>query len=340
MTVEEVANMLVPSARRTAISICSEGALSGLPRATFMGDVELIMLVTSALIEDVIFRSTFDYVNKNGRQVSSVVLNGLMREIGQAGDNEFNGGFNTIWRLSEKELRDPTAMFRLMKAAGDDYVQIKSLSERSCVDWVLRKMSYGIIPTEVRDNLDRYGKINTAFDAFCASEACKVDFVTMKARGVIDKIDLLSLPESTRPYDVFISYRRIDGDVFARLINQEFEHRGIRCFFDVERMANGEYRLQILSSLKSALNFVFVMTEMALVGLDNPDDPLRIELEAANRLERKITIIVPPRVSRDLTYARLPSSLDYLRTLNSYRLEVGENFESSLDRIIKQGLGF
>ena len=339
MTDEEVAKMLVSSARRAAISICSEGAMLGLPRATFMGDLELIILVTSALIECVIFRSIFVYEKGNVRKVPTVTLNGFMREIGRAGDKEFNGGFDTIWRLSEKELRGPTATFRLMQAAGGDYVQLKSLAERSCVDWVLRKMNCGMIPTEVRDNLDCYGKINTAFDGFCVSEAWKVDFASMKICGGIDKIDLLNLPESPQTYDAFISYRRVDGDVFARLINQEFEHRGIKCFFDVERMVPGEYRLQILSSLKSALNFVFVMTEMALVGLDNPDDSLRIELEAANKLERRITIIVPPRVSRDLTFARLPSALDYLRRLNSYRLEVGENFESSIDRIITLGLG-
>lgn len=339
MTGEEVAEMLVASARRVAITICREGAMAGLPRATFMGDLELIMLVSAALIECVTFRSIFDYEKRNGRKVPTVTLTGFEREIGRAGDNEFNGGFDTIWRLSEKELRGPTAMFRLMQSAGGDSVRMKSLAERSCVDWVLRKMSCGMIPTEVMDDLDRYGKINTAFDGFCVSEAWKVDFASMKICGGIDKIDLLNLPESSQTYDAFISYRRIDGDVFARLINQEFEHRGIKCFFDVERMANGEYRVQILSSLKSAMNFVFVMTEMSLVGLDNPDDPLRIELEAANRLKRRITIIVPPRVSRDLTYTRLPGSLDYLRRLNSYRLDVGENFESSIQKIIKQGLG-
>ena len=339
MTVEEVAHMLVSSARRAAIIMCSKGVMSGLPRATFMGDIELVMLVASALIECVIFRSIFDYEQRNRRKVPLVALNGFVREIGRIGNNEFNGGFAAIWQLSEKELRSPTASFRLMQAAGGDYVRMKSLAERSCVDWVLRKMNCGMISTEVHDNLDLYGKINTAFDGFCVSESWKVDFASMEILGGIDAIDLANMPESPQTFDVFISYRRIDGDVFARLINQEFEHRGLKCFFDVERMVNGEYRLQILSSLKSALNFVFVMTEMALVGLDNPDDPLRIELEAANRFDKRITIIVPPRVPRDMTYARLPSTLEYLRMLNSYRLEVGENFEATLQKIIKQGLG-
>ena len=66
---------------------------------------------------------------------------------------------------------------------------------------------------------------------------------------------------------------------------------------------------------------------------------MRIELEAAIKMEKRITIIVPPRVSRDLTYVRLPRNLEYLRTLNSYRLEVGEHFESSVNKIIIQGLG-
>ena len=341
MTAEEVASSLVLSARRSAISLCDRGgALNGLPHAAFMGEAEQLMLVASSLIVDVLFAASFDYVRKNGRNVPVFLVNGLIREIGQAGDREFNGGFDTIWRLSVKELRDdPTAMFRITKTAAGDYARMKTLAERSCVEWALRKMNCGMIASEVLNDLGRFGRINTAYDAFCASEVCKIDLSSLRVCDGIDKFDLSKLPESEKAYDVFISYRRIDGDIFARLINQEFEHRGIRCFFDVERMGRGEYRMQILSSLKSALNFVFVMTEMSLVGLEDPNDPVRMELEAANRLARRITVIVPPRVSRDLSFVRLPSSLDFLRTLNNYRLEVGENFESSLDRVITQGLG-
>lgn len=341
MTAEEVASSLVSSARRSAISLCDrDGALNGVPHATFMGKAELLMLVTSSLIEDVLFAASFDYVRKNGRNVPVYLLNGFIQEIGRVGDLEFNGGFDTIWRLSVKELRDdPTAMFRITQAAAGDYDRMKMLARRSCVEWALRKMNCGMIASEVLNDLGRFGRINTAYDVFCASEVCKIDISSLKVCDGIDKFDLSKLPASEKVFDVFISYRRVDGDIFARLINQEFEHRGIKCFFDVERMGRGEYRMQILSSLKSALNFVFVMTEMSFVGLENPNDPVRIELEAANRLSRRITVIVPPRVSRDLTFARLPCSLDFLRTLHCYRLEVGENFESSLDRIITQGLG-
>jgi hypothetical protein len=339
MTIEEVADSMVSSAHRTAMALCCDGPVAGLSRATFMGDAELIMVFASALLEHVVFGSSFDYVSRNGRNVPTVKLNGLISEIGRAGDREFNGGFDTIWRLSEKELRNPTATFQLMQAANGNYAEMKALALRSCVEWALRKMCYGMITTEVRDNLDRYGRINTVFEAFCAGESCKIDYSNMVISGGIDRFDLQDIPESVQAYDVFISYRRIDGDIFARLINQEFEHRGIKCFFDVERMGRGEYRMQILSSLKSALNFVFVMTEMAFVGIDNPDDAVRIELEAAIKMEKRITIIAPPRVSRDLTYVRLPRNLEYLRTLNSYRLEVGEHFESSVNKIIIQGLG-
>lgn len=341
MTAEQVANSLVSSARRLAISLCDRGgALNGLPHAAFMGEAEQLMLVTSSLIEDVLFAASFDYVHRNGRNVPVYLVNAFIREIGRAGDLEFNGGFDTIWRLSVKELRDdPTAMFRITREAAGDYARMKELAERSCVEWALRKMNCGMIAPEVLNDLGRLGRINTAYDAFCASEVCKIDLLSLKVCDGIDEFDLSKLPASEKVYDVFISYRRIDGDIFARLIYQEFEHRGITCFFDVERMGRGEYRMQILSSLKSARNFVFVMTEMSLAGLENPNDSVRIELEAANRLSRRITVIVPPRVQRDLTFARLPCSLDFLRTLNIFKLEVGENFESSLKRIITDGLG-
>lgn len=341
MNAKELAASLVSAARRDAISFCENGGvLSGLPRATFMGKVELLMLVAASLLENVLYTASFDYIHKNGRNVPGFLINGLIREIGRCGDREFNGGFDVIWQLSVKDLReDSTVMFRITRDAAGDYDKMRVLSGRACADWLLRKMNCGMIASEVLSDLGRYGRINTAYDIFCATEAHKIDFMELEVCDGIDAFNLSTLPMSDSSYDVFISYRRIDGDIFARLINQELVHRGLKCFFDVEKMQRGEYRNQIFSAMKSASNFVFVMTEMSLVGLDNPNDSVRLELEAARMLSKRITIIAPPRVSRDLTYVKLPESLDYLRQQNSYRLDVGEYFASSIKKILTDGLG-
>ena len=328
---------IVTEARLVAAEMCNSGCISQLPRATYMNHVDVIMVVTVSLIEALVFRSEERYVIENGRNVPTAGMKGLVREIAGIGEQEFNAPFSRFWTAAENELRGPDVGIRMMQDRSN--IPYHTRIVYLCADWAIKTLSCGIMPSEVTGCSAMYNAILGDYERFCKLLLSELDFSTLPCTTGIEAFDLQSLPDSEVAYDVFISYRRIDGDVFARLINQEFEHRGIKCFLDVERMVNGEYRVQILSALKSALNFVFVMTEKALVGLDDPEDSLRIELEAAGRLDRRISIVAPPRVPRDLTNIYLPSTLEYLRGLNSYRLDVGENFESSIQKIIKQGLG-
>ena len=333
----ELLDGIVSEAKRLAVDLCKTGELSHLPHSVFMGEGARYMIVAAALVQGVLFRAQAAYLDTEAANVDARVQKRVSEAVAVAGDRAFNGGFSAVWIASERGVRGPDAMSRLMDEAAGSPERLSMLSIRSCADWMLRTTAAGFIPGEVRGDLDRYGRIITAFMTFADNAAVRLRYDRLRPAETVDA--LVDLPAPRSPCDAFISYRRIDGDVCARLLNQEFERRGIRCFLDVERMGNGAYNPQILSSLAHAPNFVFVMTEMALRGLDDPEDPVRIELEAAWKYARRITVVAAPRVPRDLSSLRLPPELSYLKEQNVYRLDVGEFFDASIEKIIDRGLG-
>ncbi len=328
---------IVLEAKRVAVELCTKGDLSHVPSATFMGAAQRYMIVAASWLQGVLFRARDAYLENQGAAVDARVLKRVLKGFAEAGERAYNGGFSSAWIASERGIQGADAMSRLMTEAGGELNRLSALAIRSCVDWMLRTTSCGFIPQEVGGSLELYGRLITNYEMFADDMAVRLPFCRLRPPNAVGMEEVP--PPPSRPCDVFISYRRIDGDVCARLLNQEFEHRGLRCFIDVERIGNGEYNPQILASLAHAENFVFVMTEMALQGLDDPEDPVRIELEAARRFGRRITIVAAPRVPRDITYLRLPPELEYLKEQNVYRLDVGEFFDASIEKIVTLGLG-
>lgn len=61
----------------------------------------------------------------------------------------------------------------------------------------------------------------------------------------------------------------------------------------VDAVQDGEFQEKILSALRSAPNFLFVLTDGALERISDPNDHIRIELEEAIRLKHKIVVVAP-----------------------------------------------
>ena len=64
--------------------------------------------------------------------------------------------------------------------------------------------------------------------------------------------------------DVFISYRRANGSQLASLLKVHLEIRNISVFLDVDRLNSGKFDNNLLQSIRSAKNFVLVLTPGAL----------------------------------------------------------------------------
>ena len=332
----QVISDIVAAARMKAVAMCNQGSLGRLPKAGYVKPADVVALVSVSLLETLIFRSEEKYVAENGRNVPVACMKGVTRAIERAGEVEFNGYFSKTWMTAERELKGSNARIKLAQVSDAESYHNRILL--LCVDWAIKSLSCGVMPQNFVDNSELYRSVVSDYEDFCRDAGLAVDFSEMPCLSGIESFDLEHIPCCEVSYDVFISYRRVDGDVGARLINQELEHRGCKCFLDVEQIGNGAYNPQILSALREANNFVFVLTPQSIVGLDNPDDPVRIELELARKWAKNIVMIAMPRMPRNIADKSFPPSLDFLRELNIYRLDVGENFEASMDRIMGRGL--
>ena len=70
----------------------------------------------------------------------------------------------------------------------------------------------------------------------------------------------------TKKYDVFVSYRRERLET-ARSLVQALEKRGLRVFFDLEELDDGDFNEELYDAIDQSKNAIFLMTEGALVFL-------------------------------------------------------------------------
>lgn len=109
-------------------------------------------------------------------------------------------------------------------------------------------------------------------------------------------------------FDVFVSYRRSDGKLSARMLTLAFKNEGFRCFLDYDKLEGGEFSRQLTDAIEDAPIFVMVLTpdyfarcvkkdesrKDEKVWIPNEEDWVRREIELA--LE-KGKIIIPININ-------------------------------------------
>merc|ERR1711884_988644 len=78
-------------------------------------------------------------------------------------------------------------------------------------------------------------------------------------RGEFSLVDL-DCHSLDKSLDVFISYRRSNGSQLASLLKVHLEIRNLSVFLDVDRLEAGKFDNNLLQSIRSARNFVLVLT--------------------------------------------------------------------------------
>ncbi len=144
-------------------------------------------------------------------------------------------------------------------------------------------------------------------------------------------------------WGIFLSYRREDAAPYARLLQFQLRERipDARVFVDMDSIEPG---LDFAEVIREALDSCTVL--VALIGrqwatltdeegrrrLDNPDDYVRFEVQAA--LERGVRVI-PVLVdgARPLRQQQLPAELQKLARLNALELSYGR-YEYDADRLL------
>ncbi|MEE0960911.1 MAG: TIR domain-containing protein [Bacteroidales bacterium] len=141
---------------------------------------------------------------------------------------------------------------------------------------------------------------------------------------------------SGKNFDVFISYRRSDGDAIARILNAEFALRDFRCFLDFDSLGGGKFDEKIEAAILDAPVFVMVLTPDYFSRCNDKGDWVRREIELALANNK---IIIPINYDKNLN--GIP---DYLE--EDFKARIGchnfatvhkdDTFKSSFNQMVEE----
>ena len=145
----------------------------------------------------------------------------------------------------------------------------------------------------------------------------------------------MSTNDDGKKYDVFISYRRKTGANDARLLEQALKARRLKVFFDYNSIRDGQFDERIFAAIEEAPVFVMMMSAGALDTCVQEDDWVRIELEHALKLEKKIVSVKPS--DQEFSFPdNLPESLRRIRFVQITEINKGALFDASIDSIVQE----
>ena len=137
-------------------------------------------------------------------------------------------------------------------------------------------------------------------------------------------------------FDIFISYRRSDGDKVARILDLAFKNAGYRTFLDYNSIEGGLFEQKIKVAIEDAPVFVMVMTPDYFKRCNEEGDWVRKEIELALANEKTI---IP--ISIDNIVDKVPTDLD-----EDFRAKVGAHnfaivytnsiFDVSFEKMLKE----
>ena len=96
---------------------------------------------------------------------------------------------------------------------------------------------------------------------------------------------------------IFISYRREDGDFTAKLICEALKNRGYTVFYDYDSLHDGYFNSKIMTAIEECNDFVLVLPPNALDRCVNDDDWLRLEIRYALKCGINIIPVILPEFS-------------------------------------------
>lgn len=140
----------------------------------------------------------------------------------------------------------------------------------------------------------------------------------------------------TSNYDIFISYRRDNGEDKARILNQFLSTVGYRVFFDHESGMTGEFETEILAAVEIAPVFLMLLTPHCLDRCKDGGDWVRREIERATKFGKDI---IPIRPNYDESiFLNLPDGIpDYvmhLKELEFAEIDFHKNFKATAQSMV------
>lgn len=139
-----------------------------------------------------------------------------------------------------------------------------------------------------------------------------------------------------KEYDIFISYRRENGEDKARILNQFLSAAGYRVFFDHEAGMTGEFETEILAAVEIAPVFLMLLTPHCFDRCVNEGDWVSREIERAMKLDKHI-IPIRPNYDFDFTLmpAGLPEHVMRLKDMEFAEIDFHKNFKPTAESMIE-----
>ena len=139
-----------------------------------------------------------------------------------------------------------------------------------------------------------------------------------------------------RKYDIFLSYRRSDGKLLARLLKESLEKRGIHVFLDMDELLDGVFDERVLHAIEVAPIFLLLMTPHVCDRCLQEKDWVRIEIECAIRSKRTIIPINPDNCFKRFGPS-IPTHLHEALSLNQYSLvDTGQLYQESIEKLVRE----
>jgi len=141
-----------------------------------------------------------------------------------------------------------------------------------------------------------------------------------------------------KKYDIFISYRRVGGAQYARILQLMLSQRGYKVFLDYDELTDGIFGDHIKAAIKEAPVFMLVLSEKAMERCVNKDDWVRQEIELAIK-EDKHFIPVNPDNSFDGVPEGVPEEIKAVATSHQQsEIGFGQTLGVTIDLLIKNRL--
>lgn len=136
-------------------------------------------------------------------------------------------------------------------------------------------------------------------------------------------------------YNIFISYRRVGGAQYARVLQLFLEKRHYRVFLDYDELTDSKFSPTIEAAIRDADVNIIILSKGALDRCVNSDDWVRRELELAASENKQIIPVNP-----DDTFEGFPEDLpENIRSIVGDRqfssISFGQNLRPTVDAMIK-----
>jgi hypothetical protein len=151
------------------------------------------------------------------------------------------------------------------------------------------------------------------------------------------------MPNTENKYDIFISYRRVGGAQYARILQLMLMQRGYKVFLDYDELTDGVFGDHIKAAIKAAPVFMLVLSEQSMERCLNEDDWVRQEILLAIEQGKHLVPVNPDNsfdgFPNDTEDKQIPKTIREMVGLTQFsEIGFGQTLGITIDLMIKNRL--